>query len=75
LNAAAWGWDFAASYGEVLGALHSSAYINGNRDTKAHPKPIELPFPWTSAPEPEVATVDEVEAARAYLRSKTAFAN
>jgi hypothetical protein len=74
LNAAEGGWEFAATYGEQMAFLHSSSFINANRDTKAHPQPIRLPNPWPDEEKAEEVTEEERAALRARLVRHSAFA-
>jgi len=68
------GWAFVASYGEVIGALHASAFINANRDPKQTPDPIDLPMPFSSTDAAEEVTSEELADLRARLRARSAFA-
>lgn len=63
------GWDFAASYGETVAAVHASAYFHVHG---AEEDP--LPFPWSTSKKPDV-TPEELAALKASLRSRSAFAS
>lgn len=56
--------------------LHTSAFINANRDTKKYPEPIKLPAPWPSEEEAaaEEVTPEERAALHAQLLRYSAFA-
>jgi hypothetical protein len=67
------GWDFAASYGEVMAGLYAEAYVNVHRDTKSQPEPRELLHPWPSATRAEEVTPEERARLRALLLANSAF--
>jgi hypothetical protein len=75
LNADINGWDYAAGYGEVMSGIHASAFLNANRDTKLHPKPIVLPMPWPNETAVEDVTPEERAKLRASLLRRSAFAS
>jgi hypothetical protein len=75
LNAGLHGWKFAASYGEVMGAIHASAFVNANRDQKKQPKPFELPMPWVAGAPAESVSKEERAALVTKLLRRSAFAH
>jgi hypothetical protein len=73
LNASENGWDFAAGYGEVMSAVHASAFLNSNRDPKK--KPVVLPTPWSERAAEPVVSVEERVQLREQLKRRSAFAS
>lgn len=60
-------WEFAIGYGDFIGWLHATSFINVNRDPKKTPKPIELPVPWDRG---HAATEQVSDEERAALKKK-----
>ena len=71
LHAADAGWDFPASYGEVIALVQAQAFIAVHRDPKK--PPVDLPTPWPGA-EPRFSP-EEVEAAEKELRRRSAISD
>lgn len=66
-------WAFALSYEGQLMHLHTTGFLNVNRDTKIRPKPVEIPGPWTKTEAGEDVTPEERAEARAQLLRYSAF--
>ncbi|MDQ1174167.1 hypothetical protein QE430_002474 [Microbacterium testaceum] len=68
------GWKHTVSYGEFIAWTHATAFMNANRDTEAHPDPVELPTPWPDKQAVDV-TPEERARLRADLEARSAFAH
>ena len=69
------GWDFAASYGDVMVAQLAAGYLNAHRDEKKHPAPFEFQWPWPTEPREEDVTPEERARLKALLQRHSAFAD
>jgi hypothetical protein len=66
------GWDFVATYGELMNAIHLEAFLNANRDEKKQRTPFVVPKPMdTKAPR---VTAEERAALEQQLERRSAFA-
>jgi len=66
------GFDFAASYGDVMAGIHATSFVNSQRDPKQHPKPIHLGFPWPDEKQRAVRDSEVTPEERAALKAKLA---
>lgn len=66
------GFDFAASYGEVMAGIHAASFVNSQRDPKKNPRPIEMLFPWPNERDRAVRDSEVTPEERAALKAKLA---
>lgn len=71
LSADLGGWGWAASYGELLQAVHLEAYLNAHRDEKKQHAPFVVPKPSDQV-KPRVSAVERARA-ESYLEEHSVF--
>ncbi|WP_022886358.1 hypothetical protein [Glaciibacter superstes] len=58
-----------------MAGIHTSAFMNANRDVNEHPEPFTLPAPWPANGAAEEVTTEERAELRASLLRRSAFAH
>ena len=62
------GWEFPATYGDVIGAVHATWYGAVHGDTA-----VQLPMPWSSAERTTGVTPEERDRLKQILLRRSAF--
>lgn len=72
LHASMAGWEWPATWAEVMSIVHAEAFLNLYRDRQAYPDPLDPLRPW-----PTVEVVSEEERAHyeQLLAARSAFAD
>lgn len=71
LSAAIGGWDFPATYGEVVAALHLETALNQFR--KENSKPATVLMPWRNEQKRPQVTPEELAELERQLEQRSAF--
>lgn len=66
------GWSWAASYGDVVSALHYAAFLAAHTDESKGKAP-SVPFPWAAEGAAEVVSAEERRVAEEYLAERSAI--